>query len=149
MTGVPLLDTEQIRGIIPHRAPFLLVDRILQLEPESRILGARDVRAEDPWFAGHFPDHPVMPGVLIVEALAQTAAVLMMHGTESGTRQYPLFAGIDKARFRRRVVPGDELRLELHVTRQRPGSCKLDGVARVGDDLACQAQIFAVLDAPD
>lgn len=139
-----LLDAEAIQQTIPHRAPFLLVDRILELQPGQRILGAKDVRPDDPWFAGHFPDFPVMPGVLIVEALAQTAAVLMMHGSD-GSAQYPLFAGIDKARFRRQVVPGDELQLELTVLQQRSTSCKLAGVARVGDEIALQTSLFAIL----
>ena len=145
--SAPLLDAEAIRAILPHREPILLVDRILELEPGNSILGARTVSNQDPWLAGHFPGHPVMPGVLVIEALAQTGAVLMLHGAERGDR-LPFFAGIDRARFRRPVRPGDELLLALTVTQQRPGSCKMHGVARVGEDLAAEAEIFAVLRSP-
>lgn len=143
-----VLDADAVQRIIPHRPPFLLVDCIVELEAGRRIVGTRSVRADDPWFAGHFPTYPVMPGVLLVEALAQTAAVLMLHDVEKETA-YPLFAGIDAARFRRPVRPGDELRLELTVRQQRSNSCKLDGTATVQGDTAAQAQIFAVLHEPD
>jgi 3-hydroxyacyl-[acyl-carrier-protein] dehydratase len=143
-----VLDSAAIRRTIPHRAPFLLVDQILELEPSKRILGTRDVRMDDPWLSGHFPGFPVMPGVLIVEALAQTAAVLMMYDQDMPGK-FPFFAGIDKARFRRPVVPGDRLHLELTVLKQRPGSSKLQGVARVGDDVAAQAEMLAVLRQAD
>ncbi|HIG17381.1 MAG TPA: 3-hydroxyacyl-ACP dehydratase FabZ [Candidatus Handelsmanbacteria bacterium] len=141
-----VLNAAGICRTIPHRAPFLLVDRILELVPEERILGALDIRAEAPWLAGHFPAYAVMPGVLIIEALAQTAAVLMMH-EKSLPDRFPFFAGIDRARFRTPVVPGDTLHLDLTVAQQRPDSCKLHGMARVGDKTAAEAEIFAVLRA--
>lgn len=147
-TGLPVLDLAAIQRTIPHRPPFLLVDRILELEPEARILGARDVTIDDPWLSGHFPDYPVMPGVLIVEALAQTAAVLMMHGRDL-TGHYPLFGGIDKARFRRPVVAGDELQLDVSVLQRRPQACRLEAVARVGDEVAAHAEILAILRSAD
>jgi 3-hydroxyacyl-[acyl-carrier-protein] dehydratase len=136
------LDMQGILAAIPHRYPFLLVDRILEIEPGERILGLKNVTANEPFFPGHFPQYPVMPGVLIVEGLAQTGAVLMLHDAEPG--QIPFFAGIDKARFRRQVVPGDQLLLDVQVLQQRPGTCRLQGTARVGDEVAAQAEILAI-----
>jgi 3-hydroxyacyl-[acyl-carrier-protein] dehydratase len=144
----PALDAEAIKRTIPHRAPFLLVDRILELVPQERAIGVYHVTAEDPWLAGHFPARPLMPGALIIEALAQTAAVLMMYGQDAGGR-FPLFAGIDRARFRRQVVIGDELHLEVTVLQRRSDACKMQGVARVGIEMAAQSEIMAVLRAAD
>lgn len=137
------LDVLAIQRAIPHREPFLFVDRILELVPGERIVGLKSVTAEEPFFRGHFPGHPIMPGVLIVEALAQTGAVLMLHGQEDDG--IPLFAGIDRARFRRPVVPGDCLTLEVTVLQKRPGTCRMRGIARVDEDLAAQAEILAVI----
>lgn len=141
--GDVALDLEGIQRAIPHREPFLLVDCILEIIPGARAVGLKDVSADEPYFRGHFPGHPVMPGVLVVEALAQTGAILMLHG--QGDDRVPLFAGIDRARFRRPVVPGDRLLLEVTVLQQRPGTCRMKGVARVGPELAAQAEILAVL----
>ncbi len=136
------LDLQGIKEAIPHRYPFLLVDRILELDPGERILGLKNVTADEPFFPGHFPGFPVMPGVLIIEGLAQTGAVLMLR--DAGPGQLPFFGGIDKARFRRQVVPGDQLLLEVTVLQRRAGSCRLRGVARVEKDVAAQAEIFAL-----
>ncbi len=136
-----MLDVEAIQKILPHRYPFLLVDRVLELEPERRVVGLKNVSANEPFFAGHFPGRPVMPGVLIVEALAQTAAVLM--GDESG--MIPMFMGIDKARFRSPVTPGDQLRLEVEVLRRRRNICRVAGRAFVGDNLVAEAEMMAAL----
>ena len=143
MSGTPALDLRGIKEAIPHRYPFLLVDRILDLVPGERILGLKNVTADEPFFAGHFPGFPVMPGVLIVESLAQTGAVLMLRDAPPG--QLPFFGGIDKARFRRQVVPGDQLLLDVTVLQRRTGSCRLRGVARVGENVAVQADILALL----
>ena len=139
------MDVEAIQRILPHRYPFLLVDRILELEPDRRVVGLKNVTANEPFFAGHFPGRPVMPGVLIVEALAQTAGVLM--GDESGL--IPMFMGIDKARFRRPVTPGDQLRLEVEVLRRRRNVARVSGRAFVGDNLVAEAEMMAALVAPD
>ncbi len=136
------LDIVAIKKIIPHRYPLLLVDRIIELVPGERIVGIKSVTSNEPFFEGHFPDYPVMPGVLIIEALAQTGAVLMLQEGKEG--QIPFFAGIDKARFRRQVVPGDQLRLELTVLRARAGTCKMDAKAYVDGELAAEAEILAV-----
>lgn len=140
-----MLDLEAIQRILPHRYPFLLVDRILELEPDRRVVGLKNVTANEPFFAGHFPGRPVMPGVLIVEALAQTAGVLM--GEASGL--IPMFMGIDKARFRRPVRPGDQLRLEVEVLRKRRSVCRVAGRAFVGEDLVAEAEMMAALVAPE
>lgn len=137
-----LLDIVAIKEIIPHRYPLLLVDRIIEMVPGERIVGLKSVTANEPFFQGHFPDYPVMPGVLIIEALAQTGAVLMLQEGKKG--QIPFFAGIDKARFRRQVVPGDQLRFELTVLQARRGTCKMKAQAYVGTELAAEAEILAV-----
>jgi beta-hydroxyacyl-ACP dehydratase FabZ len=139
------MDLKAIKTRLPHRYPFLLLDRVLELVPGQRIVGIKNVTANEPFFQGHFPDYPVMPGVLILEALAQAGAVMMLEGVEDPATKVPLFAGIDGARFRRPVVPGDQLRLELTVLKQRGTSCKLAGKAWVGEELAAEAQILAVV----
>lgn len=113
-----MLDAQQIQDIIPHRYPFLLVDRILEVEGEKRAVGIKNVTVNEEFFNGHFPGYPVMPGVLIVEALAQVFGVIML-GKEENKGKIGLFAGIDGCRFKRQVKPGDQLRLEVEVTRLR------------------------------
>ena len=140
-TTETVLDIVAIKKIIPHRYPLLLVDRIIEMVPGERVVGLKSVTGNEPFFEGHFPDYPVMPGVLIIEALAQTGAVMMLQESEV---QIPLFAGIDKARFRRQVVPGDQLRLELVVLRARAGTCKMTAKAFVDGELAAEAEIMAV-----
>ncbi|MBM3278356.1 MAG: 3-hydroxyacyl-ACP dehydratase FabZ [Candidatus Handelsmanbacteria bacterium] len=139
------LDLKGIMEVLPHRYPLLLVDRIVELVPGERVVGLKNVSANEACFQGHFPGHPVMPGVLIIEALAQTGAVMMLRSLENAAGKIPFFAGIDKARFRRQVVPGDQLRLELKVLQQRAGTCKLEARAYVGEELAAEAEILAVV----
>ncbi|NKB69964.1 MAG: 3-hydroxyacyl-ACP dehydratase FabZ [Candidatus Latescibacteria bacterium] len=141
-----IMSSVDITAVLPHRFPILLVDRIIELVPGERIVGLKNVTVNEPFFQGHFPDYPVMPGVLILEALAQTGAVMMLRDADNAG--LPFLAGIDKARFRRQVVPGDQLRLELSALRQRGPTCKLAGKAYVGDELAAEAEILAVSGEP-
>jgi len=142
-----LLDAQQIQQIIPHRYPFLLVDRIVEVEWGQRAVGIKNVSMGEPFFQGHFPDHPVMPGVLIVEALAQVGAVALL-GLEENKDKIALFAGIDGVRFKRQVVPGDVLRLEVVVGKMRRGVGTGTATATVDGQLAARGELmFAVVDA--
>ena len=126
------MQIEAIVSAIPHRYPFLLVDRIVELDPGRRIVALKNVTINEPYFQGHFPGAPVMPGVLIVEALAQAGAVLMLQDMADRHRKLVYFTGIDHARFRRTVGPGDTLRLELDVVKLRSRTCKMRGSASAG-----------------
>ncbi|MEC1182485.1 MULTISPECIES: 3-hydroxyacyl-ACP dehydratase FabZ [Bacillus] len=135
-----MLDAQQIQDIIPHRYPFLLVDRILEIDGEKRAVGIKNVTVNEEFFNGHFPGYPVMPGVLIVEALAQVFGVIML-GKEENKGKIGLFAGIDSCRFKRQVKPGDQLRLEVEVTRLRGPVAKGKAVATVDGEVACEAEL--------
>ncbi len=137
--------SDEIRKILPHREPFLLVDEVLELEERKRIVAVKHVLASEPYFAGHFPGAPVMPGVLIVEAMAQAGALLLLREIPDRESKLVFFAGIDRARFRQPVFPGDDLRLELTVLSQRVTIAKMDGKAYVGDKLVAEAQLLAML----
>ncbi|MGA7672847.1 MAG: 3-hydroxyacyl-ACP dehydratase FabZ [Nitrolancea sp.] len=140
-----MLDARQIQEIIPHRYPFLLVDRIIEIEYGKHAVGIKNVTMGDPFFQGHFPDHPVMPGVLIVEALAQVGAVALL-GMEENRGKLALFAGIDGVRFKRQVIPGDVLRLEVEVGKMRRGVGIGNAEATVDGQLAAKGQLmFAVI----
>lgn len=140
-----LLDITQIQAILPHRYPFLLVDRIIEYDPGKRVVGIKNVTLNEPFFAGHFPGAPVMPGVLIVEAMAQTAGVMMLANLPDRESKLVFFTGIDGAKFRRPVVPGDQLRLELTVLRLRSRYIKLRGEAYVDGEMAAEAEISSAL----
>jgi len=140
-----VLDITQIQTILPHRYPFLLVDRIIEYEPGKRVVGLKNVSINEPFFQGHFPGAPVMPGVLIVEAMAQTAGVLMLASLPDRETKLVFFTGIDGAKFRKPVVPGDQLRLELDVLRLRPRYIRLRGRAFVGGQLVAEAEISSSL----
>ena len=138
------LTRAQIEEILPHREPFLLIDEVVELEPGRRVVARREVRAEDPWFAGHFPGRPVMPGVLIVEAMAQTGAVAVLVEEENRGR-IAFFAGIDDCRFKRVVEPGDVLTLTCEIDQVRGPIGRGKATAHVGDQLAARGTLtFAV-----
>ncbi|PYS88934.1 MAG: 3-hydroxyacyl-[acyl-carrier-protein] dehydratase FabZ [Acidobacteria bacterium] len=140
-----IYDTKAILQILPHRPPFLLVDTVIELEPAKRIVGIKQVTINEPFFQGHFPGMPVMPGVLQIEALAQVGAILALRELEDSDMKIPLFSGIDGARFRRPVVPGDTLRLE--VTAIRPGRRiqKMRGVATVDGNITAETEILCII----
>lgn len=139
-----MLDINEIKKIIPHRYPFLLVDRILEVEDGKRAVGYKNITANEEFFNGHFPDYPVMPGVLIVEALAQVGAVAMLK-LPGNQGRLAFFAGIDNCRFKRQVVPGDQLRLEVEMTRVKGKIGKGKGVATVDGELVCETEIMFAL----
>lgn len=140
-----ILDSRAIQEILPHRYPFLLVDKIIELEPRVRIVGIKQVTINEYFFQGHFPDAPVMPGVLQIEALAQVGAILALREFENRNDKIPFFSGIDNAKFRRPVVPGDTLMLE--VTAMRIGSKvqKMRGEAKVDGQITAEAEIMCVI----
>src|SRR5581483_9827634 len=127
---MPCMDIQRIREILPHRYPFLLVDRIDEMEPE-RIVGTKNVTINEPFFIGHFPDFPVMPGVLIVEAMAQVAGVLVLSQMEDRKNKLVLLAAVEEAKFRRPVRPGDQLKIEMKIVKRKSSIAKMSGVATV------------------
>lgn len=139
-----MLDSAAIQKILPHRYPFLLVDKIVELIPEKKVVGLKNVTINEPFFQGHFPGFPVMPGVLLVEALAQTGAVAILSKPEHAGK-IALFARLDNVRFRRQVVPGDTLRLEVEVLKLRGSIGKAQGKAYVEEELACEAEMMFAL----
>ena len=144
-----ILDVNEIRRILPHRYPMLLVDRIVELEAE-RIVGIKNVTANEPFFSGHFPDFPVMPGVLIVEAMAQTAGVLVLKSIEDRASKLVLLVSIEYAKFRRPVVPGDQLRMELTMLKRKASVAKMSGIATVDGVLVAEAEVMCKLaDKPE
>lgn len=139
-----MLDVEQIKAIIPHRYPFLLVDQVIEQEEGKRIVGIKNVTINEPFFQGHFPNYPVMPGVLILEALAQVGAISVL-SIEENKGKIGFLAGVDKCRFKRQVKPGDQLRLEVEIIRMKGAIGKGKGIATVDGEVACEAEImFAI-----
>lgn len=140
-----IYDSLAIQEILPHRYPFLLVDKIIELEPRIRIVGIKQVTINEPFFAGHFPSAPVMPGVLQIEALAQVGAILALREFENRDDKIPFFSGIENARFRRPVVPGDTLRLEVTALRVGSKVQKMRCVASVDGNVTAEAEIMSVI----
>jgi beta-hydroxyacyl-ACP dehydratase FabZ len=144
-----ILDIEKIMSLIPHRYPFLMVDRVLALESKKRIQALKNVTINEPFFQGHFPDAPVMPGVLIVEAMAQAGGVLVFASApEEAPRKLIYFMAIDKVRFRKPVVPGDQLIFEVEVLKQRAKAVKLAGIAKVQEQIVAEAEMMASMGDP-
>jgi UDP-3-O-[3-hydroxymyristoyl] N-acetylglucosamine deacetylase/3-hydroxyacyl-[acyl-carrier-protein] dehydratase len=141
----PVLDASAIQKILPHRYPFLLVDKIIELEPLQRAVGIKNVTHNEPFFPGHFPGHPIMPGVLIVEAMAQTGGVMLLNSAANPGDKLVYFTGIENAKFRKPVRPGDQLRFEMEMIKFRAPICKMAGKAFVDGVLVCEAELSAAI----
>ena len=143
----PILDVKQIQKLLPHRYPFLLVDRVVKLEPNKRVVGVKCVTANEPFFAGHFPGHPVMPGVLILEALAQASALMSLTTTPEEQRAGKViyFMAIDGARFRKPVVPGDVLELHCEMLKNKGSIIKVKGEAKVDGQVVAEGEFMAMM----
>ncbi len=144
-----MMDIQEIAAILPHRYPFLLVDRVLSFETGKKMVALKNVTINEPFFQGHFPGHPIMPGVLIIESMAQVGGILAYKSANGKEGQLVYFLGIDKAKFRKPVLPGDQLRIEVEVLRQRPPYWKLKGMAYVGEQLVAEAELKAMLEKKD
>jgi UDP-3-O-[3-hydroxymyristoyl] N-acetylglucosamine deacetylase/3-hydroxyacyl-[acyl-carrier-protein] dehydratase len=144
-TAPPVMGIQEILGVLPHRYPFLLVDRIVHSEPGKRIVGIKNVTMNEPFFPGHFPDHPVMPGVLIVEAMAQTGGMLLMGQVDDPEGKIVYFMSIDDVKFRKPVIPGDQLRFELEMLRFRGKTCHMQGIAYVDGQPVAEAKMMAAI----
>lgn len=138
-----MLDVQKIQEILPHRYPFLLVDRIIEIEPERRIVGLKNVTINEPFFQGHFPGHPIMPGVLIIEAMAQTGGMLLMEQIPDRHKKVVYFMSLDKVKFRKPVVPGDQLRMEVEMLQFRGKIARMKGVALVDGEVTTEAEMMA------
>jgi 3-hydroxyacyl-[acyl-carrier-protein] dehydratase len=140
-----VMDIGQIMSLLPHRYPFLLIDRVLEIERKQRIVAYKNVSINEPFFQGHFPDFPIMPGVLMIEAIAQAGGCLLLTEFPDRAERLMLFTGIENAKFRRPVVPGDQLRFEVTVLQWRSRAVKMQGIATVDGKVACEATIMCQL----
>jgi 3-hydroxyacyl-[acyl-carrier-protein] dehydratase len=139
------LDITEIEAILPHRYPFLLIDRVIEIERKKRIVALKNVTANEPYFPGHFPGYPIMPGVLMVEAIAQAGGALLLTEIPDRNQKLMVFTGIERAKFRKPVTPGDQLRIEVDVLAWRTTAVKMQGNVYVGDKLACEAVVTCQL----
>jgi len=140
-----VLDILEIQKVLPHRYPFLLVDRIVDLVPMERVVGIKNVTMNEPFFQGHFPGNPIMPGVLILEAMAQTGGFLLLNTENDPSGKLIYFTGINKVKFRKPVVPGDQLRFEIEFLKLKRNICKMKGLAFVEDKMVCEAELTAAV----
>ena len=138
-------DSRWIQEVLPHRYPFLLVDRVLELEPGKRIVAIKNVTINEEFFLGHFPGHPVVPGVLLLEAMAQAGGILLLHDMPDRHQKLLYFTGVERARFRRPVVPGDQLRMEIDILNTRANFCRLQAKGLVDDKLAVEAVLTSAM----
>ena len=140
-----MLGIDEIMKVLPHRYPFLLVDRILEIVPGKRVVGVKNVTINEPFFQGHFPGHPIMPGVLIIESMAQVGGVLLIAPIENHADKIVYFMSLDNVKFRRPVRPGDQLRLELELQQVRGMVARMRGVAKVDGEVVCEAEMAAMV----
>ena len=138
-------DIQEIMGLLPHRYPFLLLDRIIEFEPAKRLVAIKNVTINEPFFQGHFPGYPIMPGVLVVEAMAQAGAIIMMAELPDREKKLVVFTGIERAKFRRSVTPGDQLRIEVEVLSMKTRAGRIEGKAYADGKLACQATLTCMV----
>jgi 3-hydroxyacyl-[acyl-carrier-protein] dehydratase len=139
------MDINEIMSILPHRYPFLLIDRVVEIERKQRIVAIKNISFNEPQFQGHFPDYPIMPGVLMVEAIAQAGGALLLTEIPDRESKLMVFTGIDSAKFRKPVVPGDQLRIEVKVLNWRSSAVKMQGIATVDGKVACEAIVMCAL----
>ena len=139
------MDILEIMSILPHRYPFLLIDRVVEIEPKQRIVAIKNVTFNEPHFQGHFPDYPIMPGVLMVEAIAQAGGALLLTEIPDRANKLMVFTGIDSAKFRKPVVPGDQVRIEVKVLNWRSTAVRMQGMATVDGKLVCEAVVMCAL----
>lgn len=139
------VDIAEIMSILPHRYPLLLIDRILEIEPKKRIVALKNITFNEPQFTGHFPDYPIMPGVLMIEAIAQAGGALLLNEIPDRDQKLMVFTGIDDAKFRKPVIPGDQVRIEVTVLNWRTSAVRMRGVATVDGKIACEATVMCAL----
>jgi 3-hydroxyacyl-[acyl-carrier-protein] dehydratase len=140
-----VLEITDIMAILPHRYPFLLIDRVVEIERKKRIVALKNVTINEPYFQGHFPSYPIMPGVLAVESIAQAGGALLLTEIPDRDDKLMVFTGIERAKFRRPVVPGDQLRIEVNVLNWKPRAVRMQGLVTVGGKLACEAIVMCQL----
>lgn len=139
------VDIAEIMSILPHRYPFLLIDRILEIERKTRIVAIKNITFNEPQFTGHFPDYPIMPGVLMIEAIAQAGGALLLNEIPDRDQKLMVFTGIDDCKFRKPVIPGDQVRIEVTVLNWRTSAVRMRGVATVDGKVACEATVMCAL----